>query len=392
MNAFAAAVVARKELTDALRDRRAIFSMLLPALLGPVLVSFVLNQRVTDARSGDDVRIAIAGPDQEGLAGWLQQQSGVSVASLPSGADAEASARSHAADVTLELDQAFARDMARSRPAHVRIFSDSTRAGTQPKAQRVAALVDRFGAELAAQRLIARGVAPAVVEPIALEPFDVATAQQRAALLLGVVLGIVMMTLITAGMQVATDSTAGERERGSLEALLLNGVPRWQIAVGKWLAISAASLAGMAVAIAVTYGVLSRLPLEGLGLRFHLSPRDASTIFVVMSPLALLLAAIEAALACFAKSYKEAQGFTAVLILPVVALAGSFALYPVADHAWVGWLPVVGQYAAATQVLAGKAPAMGAAIGAALGSLALAALAVGLVARLLSTERMIVGR
>ena len=390
MSLFAAAVVVRKELVDSLRDRRAIVSMLLPALLGPVLVSFVLQQRVVEARSGDQVRIAIAGRDGEALAAWLQQQSGVSVVALRS--DAEAAARAHEADVTLEVEEGFARDLARSRPAHVRLFTDSTRAGVEPKARRVAGLVNHFGAELAAQRLIVRGVAPSVIAPIALDRFDVASARQRAALLLNVVLGIVMVTLVTAGMQVATDSTAGERERGSLEALLLNAVPRWQIAVGKWLAATAAALAGMAVAIAVMDAALSRLSLEGLGLRFHLGPRDAMTIFAVMSPLAFLLAAIETGLSCFAKSYREAQGFAAVLILPVVVLGGAFASYPVADHAWVSWLPVIGQYAAASQVLAGKAAAFDAAIGAAAGNLALAALAVWLVARMLSSERMIAGR
>src|SRR5437764_420845 len=57
---------------------------------------------------------------------------------------------------------------------------------------------------------------------------------QRAATTLNIILMFSVVTLMTAGMQIATDSTAGERERKSLEPLLVNPVPRWQLITGKW--------------------------------------------------------------------------------------------------------------------------------------------------------------
>jgi len=200
------------------------------------------------------------------------------------------------------------------------------------------------------------------------------------------------MGMITAGMQIATDSTAGERERSSLEALLLNGVPPWQVAAGKWLAATVAALAGMVVAIAVMYLAISRLSLDQLGLRFHLDPRDALAIFAVMCPLAFLLTAIETWLSCYAKSYKEAQSFTMVLIIPTVAVGGAFALYSLGDSAGVGWLPLLGQYAAASRILAGQAVPWAGVVVSGMVDLLLAAVLVYSIARMLASERMIVGR
>ena len=385
------AVVAAKELADAFRDRRSLFTMAATALLGPLLISFVLNQRAVQKGAIERIELPVAGVERAPeLVDWLRRQDGISIVAAPP--DAEAAVRGRGMDVALAIDPDFPADLSRARPARVRIFADSTRAASAPKAQRVAALVDRFGAEIAAQRLIVRGVSPEVAAPIRLEQVDVANSQQRGATLLSVVLSFLAMAIITSAMQIATDATAGERERGSLEALLLNGIPRWQLAAGKWLAASGAGLAGMILTLATLSWVLSRLSLEQLGVRIHLGPRELVLLALVMAPLALLLPAIQTCLACFARSYKEAQSYAVVLIIPVVAAGALLTLYPIADAPWAHAVPLLAQYAAGMGILGGKPVSAAALAGAGLEAAALSIVLVGVVARMLAAERIVFGR
>jgi sodium transport system permease protein len=300
--------------------------------------------------------------------------------------------RGRALDVAVVIDPDFTADLSRSRPARVQVFTDSTRAAAVPKAQRVAALLDGFAGEVAAQRLILRGVSPEVAAPIRLEQVDVANSRQRGATLLSMVLSFLAMAIITSAMQIATDSTAGERERGSLEALLLNGIPRWELAAGKWLAASAAGLAGMILTLATLSWVLSRLSLEQLGVRIHLGPHELILLALAMAPLALLLPAIQTCLACFARSYKEAQSYAVVLIIPVVAVGALLTLYPIADATWARAVPLLAQYGAGMSILAGKPVSAAALGGAGLEAVGIAIVLVGVVARMLAAERIVFGR
>jgi sodium transport system permease protein len=391
MNLPPLAIVAGKELADALRDRRSILTMAATALLGPLLISFVLNQRAVQKGAIERIDIPVAGAQQgPELVDWLRRQDGISIVVSP--LDAEAAVRGRGEDLALVIDEDFSADLSRSRPARVQVFTDSTRAANVPKAQRVAALVDRFGAEIAAQRLIVRGISPEVAAPIRLEQVDVANSQQRGATLLSVVLSFLAMAIITSAMQIATDSTAGERERGSLEALLLNGTPRWQLAAGKWLAASAMGLAGMILTLATLSWVLSRLSLEQLGVRIHLGPHELILLSLAMAPLAFLLPAIQTCLACFARSYKEAQSYAVVLIIPVVAAGALLTLYPIADAPWAHAVPLLAQYGAGIAILAGKPVSAAALAGAGLEAVGIAIVLVGVVARMLAAERIVFGR
>ena len=85
-------------------------------------------------------------------------------------------------------------------------------------------------------------MSPAIATAVAIEEVEVSSAQQRAAAILSFIPMFIVLAAFTGGMQIATDSTAGERERGSLEPLLVNPAPRSAIAAGKWLAATFAAM------------------------------------------------------------------------------------------------------------------------------------------------------
>lgn len=148
-----------------------------------------------------------------------------------------------------------------------------------------------------------------------------------------------LLSTFTGGMNVAMDVLAGERERRSLLPLILNAVPRREILVGKWLAVSCFCLAGVLVTFAAftavrsivglprTDGVLDLLMLLGCGLM----------------PLAAMAAALELVISTACRSLKEAHTYLAMLVFCPMAVSMYVTFNPDAAHGWVRLLPVVGQ-------------------------------------------------
>jgi sodium transport system permease protein len=324
------------------------------------------------------------------LVNWLRQQSGVEIVVGPN--DAEAAVREKKEEVVLVIKPDFTGNFGESKSAPVEIFSDSTRKSAQPKLIRVMSLLDRFNGETATLRLIARGVSPEVVRPLTVRDVDVSNAQQRGATVLNVILMFLAMAVMTAGMQIATDSTAGERERGSLEPLLLNPVPRWQLVAGKWLASAAMAFIGMILTLKVLATAVAKLPLEDLGIRFHLGVPQMLMLIATIGPLALLVPAIQAWMSCFARSFKEAQSYTVVLVIPVAFLGVASTMMPMTNRSWLLAIPLFSQYVMGAEILAGKAVSSMMLMGAGIEAAALAGLFLWLAARLFSTEKIIFGR
>ncbi|MCC7032265.1 MAG: ABC transporter permease [Acidobacteria bacterium] len=386
-----AIIVVRKELRDAFRDRRSTYSVLLGSLMGPVLVGFILNGVADRQREVQDVTIPIVGmAHAPALVDWLRQQAGVEVVEGPSDPEAAVRAREH--DVVVVIPGDYATRFRASRPVEIRVVSDGSRNVTRPRVQRVRTLLQRYNAEIAALRLVGRGISPAVVQPLQLEDLEVSSAQQRAAVLLNFIPLFIVLAAFTGGMQIATDSTAGERERGSLEPLLVNPAPRAVIASGKWLAAALSSMLSVCITTTLCVAMLRVLPLQDLGIRFRLGPGHVAGLLAGVLPLCLLAPAIQAYLATFARSFKEAQSYMGFLIMVPMLPGVLSTVYPIASQPWMYPVPMLGHHLLLADVLGGKAPGPMVFVASA-GVTVFASLAlVRLITALLSRERIIFGR
>jgi sodium transport system permease protein len=390
MNLAPLKIIARKEFTDGVRDRRSIYTLIATTLFGALVIGFMLNQIAGQRKSAEVITVAVTGGEfAPVLVNWMSQQSGVTIVSGPS--NPEEAVRQHKADVVLVIDKDFASNFGQSKSADVKIFSDSTRRAVQPALARVKSLLSRFNGETASLRLIVRGVSPEVAAPLKVEDVDLSNSQQRAAQILNVILMLVAMSVMTAGMQIATDSTAGERERHSLEPLLLNPVPRWQIITGKWLAACGAAFLGMVASLTLFSVLLSKLPLEDAGIRFHLGKPEILMLIAALAPLALLVPAILAYVSCFARSFKEAQSYSVFLVLPVAFTGVVSTFYSLSGKPWLAAIPLLSQYAFASDVMAGRTPPPLLLIGAAVESAVIAAIFLRMAARLFEKEKIIFG-
>jgi len=384
-------VVVRKELSDAFRDKRSIYSVVIGALIGPLMIAFLLNRIADQQRSAQEIQVPVVGRENAPvLVNWLEQQAGVEITAGPP--DGEAAVRDRKLEFVLVIPQEFPEKFRASRPALVQIVSDSTRQSTHAKVQRLRSLLSRFSAETGGLRLITRGVSPAIASVLNVEDIEVSSAQQRAAAIFNMIPMFLALAAFAGGMHIATDSTAGERERGSLEPLLINPIPRFELIAGKWLAAVTSSAVGVTATLIITSTVLLRLPMEDLGFRFRFGVPDAMLLLAAALPLALIAPSIQMYLASFAKSFKEAQSYMGFLILIPMLPGIAISFYPLGDRPWLAPVPILGQYALATDIMGGKLPSPFYFVLAAICAAAFALIFLSMTTRLFSKEKIIFGR
>lgn len=383
--------VARKEFIDGVRDRRSIGTLVFSALLAPVLLGVLLTTTAGSARGAEDLVLPVVGAEHAPqFVQWLGQQTGVKVVAGP--ADPEQAVLDRVEDVVLIIEPDFMARMGRAQAAGVKLVTESTRDRARPKVSRVRALIAGYAGQLASLRLIARGVAPGIASPIAVEDVEVSSSQARLATLLSVLPLLLVIAGLVGGMQIAIDSTAGERERGSLEPLLLNPVPRWVLAAGKWLAASALGCASVVFSMIITVNVLRRIPWHDLGIRFRVTDGELFSLLLLILPLALFLAAMVLFASTFARSFKEAQGYLGMLMLLPMLPGMLTTVYPLSRRPWLAPVPVLGQYALAADVLGGQPPGAWLFLVAGVTALGGALVFVLFTARAMARERIIFGR
>ncbi|HEX6265544.1 MAG TPA: ABC transporter permease, partial [Burkholderiales bacterium] len=264
-----AGVVFAKEFLEHARDRRALFSIFWSALIGPALIGFLFYQLAKDQRAADDVEIPVVGRQYAPeLMRWLGEHPGVAIVDGP--ADPEQAVQSGDVDFALVVEDDFGKRFEQSRPATVKLYYDQARNRARPKVLRARRLIENYSQQMGALRLIARGVSPVVSRPILVEDMEVSSAQRRASRILSFVPLMLLLAGFAAGMSPAVDSTAGERERGSLEPLLINPVSTLAVAAGKWMAAASFAALALGLSLLLLLGLLLRLPLADLGVYFRL--------------------------------------------------------------------------------------------------------------------------
>ena len=387
-----AMVVCRKELTDWSRDRRSIMTVLVGSLFTPVIIGFMFTTMARQQRQVEDVTLAVVGGQHApALMSWLQQQAGVTVTDGP--ANPEEAVRTRSQDIVVVIADDFAKAFNASRPAQVRIVADGSRQDMRARLNRVRGLFQQYNNQIGSLRLIARGISPAVASPLQIEDVEVSSAQQRAAMVLGIIPLFLMIAAFTGAMPLATDSTAGERERGSIEALLVNPAPRGAIATGKWAAGTVTAIVSVVVSAVLLFALFQYIPLQDLGLRFRLGWSELLGMLVIVLPLCPFIVALQMYVATYAKSFKEAQAYLSYLMMAQMIPGMMVTMNTtMMKAAWLYYVPWVGAQTLLTDVIGNKPinPLIPVVVG--LLHAAIAFAAVKATASLLHREKIIFGR
>ncbi len=344
-----------KECVDALRDRRTLLVVLASSvLLGPLVLVALANLVAALESRADRREVVVAGAAQApGLVNYIERQT---YAVKPAPADYEARLRRGTlGDPVIVIPQGFEAALERGEAPAVEVVSDSANRRAQAGVGAARGLLQGYARERAALSVALRGVSPALLAPLEVQQRDLASTQTRGAQFTGMLPFFVLMAVLYGALNAALDTTAGERERGSLEPLLTNPAAHLAVVLGKWGAVAAL---GMLIAVLACFSFLPAqwlLRSDTLAALFRFGAREALLFLAVLLPLAAALSAVLMAVAIRCRSFKEAQANTTVVVLGVSVLPLVSLFDQGGEAPWHFAVPALAQFALMTRVLKGEA-------------------------------------
>jgi sodium transport system permease protein len=351
----ASLIVFIKECRESMRDRRVMLNaLLLGPILGPVLFVVILRLTISHEldRAEKPLPVVVIGAElAPNLIESLKQQ-GLEL--LPPVADVESAVRAQRIDLALRISNNYAADWQAGRPALVELIYDSSAREVSSEADRLRGMLESYSRRNGLMRLLVRGLAPTLISPVVVATRDQATPQGRGALLFAMLPYFLVLSALVGGMWLAIDSTAGERERQSLEPLLINPVRRDAILLGKMFATSAFSLTSLALSLVAFMIAGWFLPANKLGMTFNLSASVIVTILPVMVPLVLLLVNLQILVTSMAKSSREAQTYLGLLQLVPIIPSVILSVLPIKAQSWMYTVPLMSQQLSVTKLLRGE--------------------------------------
>lgn len=345
----------KKELIDSLRDKRTMLVVILSSLMGMPFFLFISSEAYSRIDAQNEKRfIRVAGAEYAPqLVNYIQRQ-GFEI--KPAAADYEKKLRSKEyTEPVLLLPKDFTRQYEQGIAPKVLIVSDLANKDTQMGVRPVKILLQGFIQEQAGLNLALRGVSAEILTVIKAEERHLSRSQnQQSAGLKEMLPFMFIMTLLGVGMYAAIDTSAGERERGSLEPLMMNPVSSWHFALGKWAAVATLTVLVLFFNVMSIFPSLLLIKNEVLKIAFQFSLTDAFIFLAVLWPLALAISALQIAVAINGKSHKEAQARNSMLMLlaPLALVMG--LLKQGADPVWFSWTPLLAQNQLIVKILNGE--------------------------------------
>jgi len=348
-------IVFLKEILDNFRDRRVVINtLLLSPLLGPVLFAVMMtfmSKQVTE-RMEKPLELPVVGAEHApNLVGWLERQ-GVIIQPPPD--DPEQAVRDEHSEAVLRIGPDFAEAWNGGRPAPVEIIADRSLRYTGTTISRVNGYLTTYNAQIGNLRLMLRGVHPDLTRPIDSQILDLSTPTSRGGQVLAFLPYFILIAVFVGSMHMAIDTTAGERERKSLEPLLITPVPRWQIMAGKLGATAFFALASLALSLVAFVVSMGMLPTAEMGVKLNLDMAVAARAFVLVAPAALLAAALLIILAAFAKSFREAQSYVGLIVLVPMVPSLWLMIDPTKAQYWMTWVPLLNQNVMIVELVRGS--------------------------------------
>jgi sodium transport system permease protein len=351
----AAWVVFRKELSDALRDRRTLAMVIISSvLMGPLLLIAMSALIGSFERQAESREVMVAGIEHAPtLRNFIERQT---YTVRPAPAEHEQRIReARLGDAVLVVAPDFEAELARGRAPEVQLLYSSADARAQAAVSRLARLLQGFNSEQATLQLAMRAVAPSLLQAVSVQERDLAHAAARSARFTSMIPLFLLAAVLYGTLAAALDSTAGERERGSLEPLLTTPAPRAALVLGKWAAVTCVGLAIAVLSVTSFLPAQWLLRSETLQAMFRFGPREAALLLALLLPLAAAVAAVMMAIAIRCKTFKEAQTNNGLVILAVTLLPLVEVFNPGGERPWYLAVPALAQTTLMNRVLRDEA-------------------------------------
>lgn len=352
--------VMRKEWRDFVRDRRTfLMSLLVAPLLYPLM--FVGIDKLTELRRDTQLERPLSLPvvGMERAPNLMQALASHGIDARPAPADIEARIRAQQEDLALAIDEHYAEDWRAGKPAGVDVITDSTRRNADVAVARVRGVLMGYAQVVGVQRLLIRGIDPGVSAPLQVGTRDLATPEAKKSQFMAMLLPM-LLTLFAfiGGAHLAMDTTAGERERQSLEPLLATPASRAALVGGKMLAATLLGMLSMLL-ILVSFKITASIA-SGVGSQMDVSFAAMAKLLLTLLPLVLIGTALLTVLAAGAKSMKEAGSHMIWLMLLAMVPVMVQGAYPLKDTMlWQYAVPFLSQNQLIQKITRGEAASIG---------------------------------
>ncbi len=337
-------IVFLKEFRETLRDRRALGLLLVFTVMYPAMLGFMLNQQIGRATKPEREGMELAVINAAMAPTLMAQLKQRNITVLPTAAMEETAIaellQKRKVVALLRIDARFAEDYRAMRPAKLELWFDSAIDYGQ-RQREVEEVLQSYSAGISSARLLAHGVSPVIMAPVRVQRYDTGSTAARSAGLIGAILGFLFFPAFVCGLSAAVDSTAGERERRSLEVLMAQPASPLALVSGKWLAAGTLAIIGITLELILAHAILSWLPLEEIGMSWRVTSADLAWVCLATIPLSLFAAALHIALAMNAKSFKEAQSILSLVVLVPMAPGLLVSMLDLKTAAWMYLVPML---------------------------------------------------
>jgi len=332
----------RKELLDAARDKRSVMAGLYYAFFTPVLLAVVLTAVINKATNPEDIEITITnGIEASNLVNYLSDR-GISQGDDPD----------KLKNIELVISTDFSKQLNRAEPAEVTLIADQSEDSLRTAIARIKRALGSYSSEMVSLRLISRGINPNIINPIKVHIQDQATAVSKGGQIMGVMTMLMILSVFVAGMNLAIDTSAGERERNSLALLLSHPVSVLQLVMSKTVAVSIFGMLGLILTIIVSKFVYPFVPWQELGFSVDISGSFVLGALLAGFSVAIFAASMQLFVSFMAKSFKEAQTYISFVMFVPIAMSYAATLDFAVEE--LRWAPVSGQLQALIDLAKGK--------------------------------------
>ncbi len=350
-------VIFRKELHDALRDRRSLRMAFLPPIyfvgtfVGTVFLILHL-QNEANGKGSEPIQLSVLGAEHlPPLTDWLQEQ-GVKVNKV--GDDAYRQVEQKKLDYVLIIPKEAEQQFATGESVVAWLAYDATNSKIQTSISFIKQQIWSWNSRMGSLRLLSRGISPAVVSPLYLREMNIASDQKMGFFVMASLPMFLILSVFIGSVGFTADMTAGERERRSLESLLITPASSAAIIMGKWLTCLVLTFAVLLVELALLAVAFAFIPFNQLGLRVDVSVLDLLGIFAALTSLAVIAVSLQQMIAIFARSFKDAQTYMGLIIfIPMLPMMYTM-INPGASEPWFAWVPVLGHQAVVKDLLLGS--------------------------------------
>ena len=321
-----------KEIKDSIRDRRTLLTaVLMPIFLMPVIMIGSLKFQEYQQKSTEQKKAIIAVSNEAAaptLMSFLKSQEKITIKSTT---DYNKDIDSGTINAFLQVPDDFEKQLAVQTPAKISVFQKSSNLDSQSALPKVTIALQQFNEIESVKRLQEKKIDPSVITVLAITPVDISTATERGGFFIGLLLPMfIVLFAIIGGMYIAIDVSAGEKERKTLEALILTPASRFEIVAGKFLAVASTASASSVLSLFSLYAAFKLFPpsFGDASVIINLSPASIGIMLGIGVILAIMFSGLLLSVAIFAKSYKEAQNYITPFYLIAVLPVAIFAQIP----------------------------------------------------------------